>query len=159
MRITHGNMMLRSLEKEHLELVRNWRNDQLVNEHLLNREYISQEAQQQWFQKARTDNCLYFIIEESKQPVGLLYASKISIEKRSFWGNVMMGNQLLKDSWASVKAVLLLCDFMLVHCNFKLIYSVVNKNNRPALAMNRRLGFIPYREADGLSYECCEFEN
>jgi UDP-4-amino-4,6-dideoxy-N-acetyl-beta-L-altrosamine N-acetyltransferase len=159
MRISHGNMVLRSLEKEDLELVRNWRNDQLVNEHLLNREHISKEAQLEWFRATETDNCLYLIIEEKSQPVGLIYASQIKIKQRSFCGNIMMGHQIQKDSWASVKAVLLLCDLMLVRCDFELIYSVVNKNNKPALAMNRRLGFIPYKETDGLSYESCEFKN
>ena len=159
MRITHGNTVLRSLAKEDLELVRSWRNNELVNKHLLNMDHISKEAQQQWFRKTATDNCLYFIIKENNQPVGLIYASQISIEQRSFWGNVMMGNPESKDSWASVKAVLLLCDLMLFRCKFKTVYSVVNKDNGPALAMNRRLGFIPYKETDGLSYESCEFNN
>ena len=159
MTITHGTMILRSIEKEDLELVRNWRNDQQVNEHLLNREHISKESQLEWFRTTETNNCLYLIIEENNQSVGLIYASQINVKNRSFCGNIIMGHQLEQDSWASVKAILLLCDLMLDRCNFKLIYSVVNKNNKPALAMNRRLGFIPYKETDSLSYESCEFKN
>lgn len=159
MRIAHGNTVLRSLEEEDLELIRNWRNDQLVNEHLLNREHISKEAQLEWFRNTETDSCLYLIIEEKNQPVGLIYASQINIKQHSFYGNIMMGHQIQKDSWASIKAVLLLCDLMLARCGFQLIYSVVNKYNKPALAMNRRLGFIPYKETDSLSFESCEFKN
>jgi len=159
MRITHGNTVLRSLAEEDLEVVRNWRNNELVNKHLLNREHISQEAQLEWFRTTETDNCLYLIIEENNQSVGLIYASQINVKNRSFCGNIMMGHQLERDSWASVKAILLLCDLMIARCNFKLVYSVVNKNNKPALAMNRRLGFIPYKETDSLSYESCKLEN
>ena len=159
MRITHGNTVLRSLGEEDLELVRNWRNDQLVNQHLLNREHISQEEQLEWFKTLDSQGSLYFIIEENNQPVGLIYANQISLEKRSFWGNVLMGNRESKDSWTSVKAVLLLFNLMLVQCSFKAVYSVVSKKNRPALAMNRRMGFIPYQETDTLSYESCEFND
>ena len=158
MRITHGNTVLRSLEEEDLELIRNWRNDQLVNEHLLNREYISQEEQLEWFKTLDSEGSLYLLIEEDNQPLGLIYANQINLEKHSFWGNVMMGNQESKDSWTSVKAVLLLCDFMFIQCNFKAIYSVVNKTNGPALAMNRRMGFVSYEETDSLYYECCEIK-
>ncbi len=159
MRITQGKTVLRSLDKEDLELVRNWRNNESVNQHLLHREYISKEAQLKWFAKTETDNALYLIIEENAQPLGLIYATEIDIQKNSFYGNIMMGYPLQKDAWTSVKAVLLLCDLMLLRCNFKIIYSVVHKNNSPALAMNRRLGFIPFKEDEDVSYQRCEIEH
>jgi|GEM_PF-1561299 len=157
MRITHGNTVLRSLEEEDLELVRNWRNDQLVNEHLLNREYISQEAQLEWFGSLVSEESLYLVAEEKGVPFGLIYATDINQEEGSYWGNIIVGESEFRNSHLPVKTVLMLMWYFFHELNFESCHSKVASANTSAVQLNMALGFELVSEADGIRIEqCCK---
>ena len=155
MRITHGNTVLRSLTEDDLEMVRSWRNDPKINAHLVRREYITEEQQVQWFNELNAQTTLYFVIEEKGIAVGLIYANNIDFTGRSFSGNILMGSASSKGSAIPVKSVVMFFEFMVNQCGFRKVFSVVHQNNRSALTLNRKLGFVTDRKNGNLLEESC----
>ncbi|MCF8463375.1 MAG: GNAT family N-acetyltransferase [Flavobacteriales bacterium] len=156
MKISHGNTVLRSLENKDLERVRSWRNNESVNQHLLNREYISIEAQAKWFENIDAETSLYCIAEESGVPFGLIYATEINKGKRTFWGNVLVGEPAFRSSALPVKAVVMLMWYFLENLGFETCFSKVATSNSSALQLNQRLGFLTFKKEGGLSIQRCE---
>lgn len=155
MKISHGNMVLRSLQKKDLELVRTWRNNEMVNQHLLNREYISKSDQVKWFENLDAEISLYCIAEESGVPFGLIYATEINKNEQTFWGNALVGELEFRNSVLPVKAVVMLMWYFLETLGFETCFSKVATSNTSALQLNQRLGFLPFKKEGEVSIQRC----
>jgi RimJ/RimL family protein N-acetyltransferase len=153
--ITHGNTVLRSLAQGDLEMIRRWRNDPSVNKHLLNREFISKEAQLKWFRNINPNRTLYLVAEEKGIPFGLIYATDIDREERSYWGNILIGESEYRDSYLPVKAVVMLMWCFFHELSFEVCYSKVASENAPAVKLNMAMGFRHVSETDAIRTERC----
>lgn len=65
MEIHFLNYSLIKIQKHHLELLRNWRNNE-VREFMIYQEYISETMQQEWFDSINNQNNFYFLISKKK---------------------------------------------------------------------------------------------
>jgi UDP-4-amino-4,6-dideoxy-N-acetyl-beta-L-altrosamine N-acetyltransferase len=155
MKIFHGNLVLRSLIEDDLDLLRGWRNDPQVNEHLLNRGHISSEAQLDWFIRIDPEESLYLIAEKEDVPFGLIYATGINWAERSFWGNIIVGNPEFRNSHVPVKMVLMFMWYFFHELGFDVCNSKVMTANTHATLLNKAMGFELVSEGDGIRTERC----
>ncbi|MES2619861.1 MAG: GNAT family N-acetyltransferase [Bacteroidota bacterium] len=142
MRITHGNLLLRTVGLEDLEQLRIWRNSEDVNHYLINRPKITAKAQQEWFDNLDPASSIYFLIIVDGKKAGLAYANNIDEAQRNFEGNIFIGDVTFSDSFVPVKSALLLTIFFFDKLRFISTYSTVHQDNFKALDLDRKLGFI-----------------
>lgn len=95
--VTYNNMMLLPLNKEHIENLRNWRNDKTKTRFLRKIDYITKEKQLLWFQKYREDETqIAFTIYENeklKRIVGSVSLYNINLNKgTSEVGRIQIGD-------------------------------------------------------------------
>ena len=76
------------VDKNLIELVRNWRNSKKVNQYMYTNHYISKEEHQKWMEKLRAkDTAIAWIIKYNGKPVGIAQLSNIDYEKKiTEWG-------------------------------------------------------------------------
>ena len=79
--LTKGNISFRRLTIDDIELVRNWRNSQQINQYMAFRDYITPEMQVAWFHSINNMNNLYFIIEYKNEKVGVFNGKDINWEQ------------------------------------------------------------------------------
>src|SRR5579862_2499009 len=98
MKITRYGITLERLDHEHLEMVRNWRNDPKISQFMFYKGEISPQMQQEWFQSINTEQNFFFIIHYNNESVGLINISSIDWDNRTaytglfiydekFWGS------------------------------------------------------------------------
>lgn len=95
--VTYNNMMLLPLNSEHIENLRNWRNDETQTEFLRKIDYITKEKQLQWFHKYKEDETqIVFAIYENeklKRMVGSVSLYNINLTKgTSEIGRIQIGD-------------------------------------------------------------------
>ena len=60
MELLHDNMRLVRLRHCDIELVRHWRNDPKISQHMAYREHITREMQERWFETVNNNRNFYF---------------------------------------------------------------------------------------------------
>ena len=61
------------LQKEHLKLVRNWRNSKEVSQYMYTEEVITEEAQIQWYNLvSKSDKYKYWLISYNNKLLGVV---------------------------------------------------------------------------------------
>ena len=71
---------LKELQRDEIEMVRQWRNDPKIAELMLDQTHITEEMQKQWFERMSQSDCQYYFLAWFKdQPIGV--ASLINIDR------------------------------------------------------------------------------
>ena len=83
MKIRKYGITLIRLKEEHLELVRKWRNNPEIQQHMEYQEYITPEMQKNWFSSINNIYNSYYIIEYEKKYIGLINEKNIDYENKT----------------------------------------------------------------------------
>lgn len=152
MLIRNYGLVLRSLLKEDLELVRKWRNSDHVRNSMFYQGYITAEGQKRWFEKLE-DDC-YLIIEIDATPLGLINVKNINWEKREGESGIFFGDESYLSSYIPILAIHALIELYFNDFGFSRLYARIRKENKRAIDINMELGYqIIEEEKDGLSLE------
>lgn len=136
------DVRLLRLQKDDLELVRQWRNAAHVANSMIYREYISSEMQLKWFETINNPWNYYFIIEFEGKKIGVINAKDYSVEKGFGEGGIFIGEQKYEHSFAAAFASLCLLNFI-----FHMMGTIANsririlKDNHRAIQYNKLLGY------------------
>jgi len=136
----YGLRFLR-LQREHLELVRYWRNHPSITQFMENNEPITYEAQLQWFQKVNTPANLFFIAEYENQTIGLISGKGFNEKKTVGEGGIFIWEQRLLNTLVPVKLSMALIELSFIYCNFEYAYAHILKTNKRAIQFNKMLGY------------------
>ena len=139
--IRHDQLSLQTITISDVELLRKWRNDKKVNKYLLNNDFITSENQLKWFQSLDPSTSIYFLIKENTIPIGLVYANNINKVGLSFEGSIFIGEIAYYNSFAPIKAAILLSFFFFEYLHFNSAYSIVHEQNKSALELDARFGY------------------
>ncbi|MBM3404916.1 MAG: GNAT family N-acetyltransferase [Bacteroidetes bacterium] len=90
MKYTKYGITFRLMDKEDIEMVRNWRNDPVVVRNYEFREFITPEMQEKWFASVNNIQNLYCIIEYQNEPVGVINLKDIDWDKKTFEGGIFI---------------------------------------------------------------------
>lgn len=140
--IEHYGVRLKRLTKSDIELVRIWRNDRKIQQHMFFSETISAAMQEQWFKTINTAFNHFFIIEYNQQFVGLINASHIDYAEKVAEAGLFIFEDKYWGTDVPVRASLAMLDFFFHHQLVDTFSAKTKKENRAAILYNTQLGFL-----------------
>lgn len=132
---------LERLTENDIELVRKWRNSELIQQYMEYREEITPEMQKEWFRSINNNNNFYFIIIYKGQKIGLINSSKIDWEAISSEGGIFLWDEKYYETFVPVWASLLLLETNFLVFNATRSYIKTLKDNERAKKLNLHLGY------------------
>ncbi|MCX7884034.1 MAG: GNAT family N-acetyltransferase [Caloramator sp.] len=138
------NLKLLPITKEHLELIRNWRNNDEIRKCFINQQIITKEQQIIWYEKyLQKDNDIMFIIEYNEKPIGTVALYNIDYTiKRAEFGRIIIGDIHVRGLGIGRRVTNSLCQFGFNVLNLNSIYLSVFKDNIYAINIYKSVGFI-----------------
>jgi RimJ/RimL family protein N-acetyltransferase len=123
------------MQKDDIEMIRQWRNSPDIKRYALNQEHITKKQQKAWFERINKDE--YFIILQ-KQPIGLIWFNiKDNLVETGFY--IYDLNQ--QNSLLPYKIVTMFHDYIFNVKQFKSVTCKIQKNNKRAIRFNESLGY------------------
>jgi len=139
--ISRFGVRLIRLGKEHIELVRYWRNSDRIRNVMEYRAIISPEMQLQWFLSLHAANDFYFIIEHEAKLIGMIHISKTDWEDKNAQSGLFIWDENFIGSPVPVVASLNLLHLVFDIFQLEQIEAKVKNDNFAALSYNKLLGF------------------
>ncbi|MGB1247770.1 MAG: GNAT family N-acetyltransferase [Chitinophagales bacterium] len=140
MRLTFGGIVLKRLDIADLELLRNWRNDAHIADHMFFQEYITPQMQKKWF-ISLAENDYYFIIQHKHISIGLIHLSHHNEDEKSAEAGLFIHKKEYWGTHLPVLSSLALLQFAFETEKLEKIYAKVKKENNAAMQYNHALGF------------------
>ncbi len=134
------------LEREHIEMLRLWRNAPEIVRNMEYQETITKEMQTKWFLRINNINNFYFLIRKEGAWAGMIHLSDIDYEAKKANAGIFISDPAFIHSTIPVCASLGLLELAFEELKLENIYIKINRNNDRALKYNKYLGFI-YMEA------------
>lgn len=138
-----GNMSLKPIDREDIEYMRNWRNNENINKTFFNSEYISSEAQRKWYEKYRYNaSDRMFIINYKNNPVGTVALYNIDYKNNTAeFGRLLIGDIKNRCKNIGLIATRTLCEYGFNKLGLNKIILEVFKDNISAINLYRKVGF------------------
>jgi len=132
---------IREVEREDLELIRQYRNTESIKKRMIYKDQISRAQHLEWFKGIQSINHFYFLIYKDDSAIGLINGKNINYEKGSSEGGIFVWNED-RNYEVSITASIILNDFNFFVNNFKINYAQVLKSNKKAIAYNEFMGYV-----------------
>ena len=157
--IIKGNKVsLKLIEKEDIELIRNWRNSKDVNQFFQFRGYISKAQQKKWFKKVSTSGRDYFfLIIVDGEPIGLTEIKNIDWDRREGETGIFIAKDEYKNALVSFEASYLIGRHFFETLNLLKAKIEILESNQRALRYNKALGFKEFgKREETIDGEICK---
>lgn len=141
MTISKYGVNLVKLTADKIELVRTWRNDPKIVQHMFFNQYITPEMQQKWFASIDNENNFYFLIEYHQKLVGMIHASEIDDVQKTAYAGLFIYEESYWGTDVPVRASLAMLDFFFSENRIETFYAKTKKENKAAIQYNQLLGF------------------
>lgn len=141
----YQNVRIRPLDKADLEFLRNWRNNVENSKYLTSIPYITSEMQEKWYIRNLddADEITFAIdeIDELRRVVGSLSLYNFETKKAEF-GKILVGDNEAHGKNVGVNSIKAVLDIAFNELNLKEVYLHVYKNNKSAVNVYRKVGFV-----------------
>ncbi len=153
--IIKEGIRLRLLEAFDLPMTLKWRNQDHIRKWFIHSEVISPEKHREWFETyLQRDNDYLFIIEETlrlNKPVGQISLYNIDRDRKcAEYGRLMIGEADARGRGLAKKASRLLLQYAFKVLGMERVELEVFRDNGPAIAIYRDLGFLEISDLEGL---------
>lgn len=129
------------LKHQHIEFLRQKRNDPSISQFMEYRDNITPEMQEKWFQSIDNPFNNYFLIRTDGQFVGMIFGAEINWETRITGnGGMMIWDEQYQQSTTPLSAAFLLTE-LTFRLGFERVYVKVLRNNARAIRFNISLGY------------------
>lgn len=145
MTISGFGIELVRLASGHIEMLRQWRNDERISRHMDFRDHISAEAQQRWFAALDPECDFFFLICADGGFHGLIHFSSIDWETGVGQSGLFISSDGYQGTHLPVCASALLLEYFFTRTSLRAIEAKVMNGNAVALAYNLSLGFTETR--------------
>tara|TARA_B110000037_G_C17113306_1_gene502715 strand:- start:2258 stop:2764 length:507 start_codon:yes stop_codon:yes gene_type:complete len=149
MKISFKEIVLKRLCVEDIELLRQWRNSDLVSDYMFFQEEINLAMQTKWFESLHSENDFYFIIEYKQTPIGLINIKNIDWQKKQGEAGLFVALEKYRNTPLAIYASLALLTDCFEEKQLEWIFAKVKNNNLHTIAYNQSLGF---RKLEGEKY-------
>jgi RimJ/RimL family protein N-acetyltransferase len=139
--ISRYGVKLIRLRREHLELIRYWRNSSKIRSVMEYQEFITQKMQSQWFNSLNLLNDFYFVIEYEGNLVGLIHASNVDWQQRTAQSGLFIWEDAYHGSPVPIMASVNLLDTFFDFFCLEELKAKVKHDNFIALTYNKFIGF------------------
>lgn len=137
-----SDIKLIKLEKEDLELVRNWRNSEDVSKYMYNESYITEEEHQNWFEKIKdSSNSIYWIIEYNNKKLGLASITGIDNTLQSCYWAFYLGDTSVRGGGIGAKIEYNVIEYVFSILNLNKLRCEVFTSNDRVIKMHEKYGF------------------
>lgn len=144
-----GGLLLLPLTKNDIEQVRVWRNSERILDTTVSKSKISKEQQIQWF-KNLSDKDHYFKILFNDSFIGVA-SLKYDNDINDYDPGIFIGNDDYEGMGLGFSASLLLIIFAFDCLSLGSITARILNSNKPAIRMNKSLGYTLFKEGDEYS--------
>jgi UDP-4-amino-4,6-dideoxy-N-acetyl-beta-L-altrosamine N-acetyltransferase len=137
------NVSLKSVDEQDIELIRQWRNSDLINNVSFSNQHISAEMQKAWFEKISKDsNAMHWIIIADNNPVGYASVKNIDIKNsRCEFASLYIGEPAMLGSGIGAIAEYFLIEYVYNNLNVKKIFCEVLETNPKVIRLHKKFGF------------------
>jgi len=130
------------VNKNLVELVRNWRNSKQVSQYMYTNHHITKEEHQQWMENLRTSNTARtWIIKFDGKPVGIASLSNIDWKNKiTEWG-FYISDESTRGRGIGSATLYKLMSYVFDKMNFNKMGTIVLENNHVAMNLYEKFGF------------------
>jgi RimJ/RimL family protein N-acetyltransferase len=154
MKVVKYGICLERVEEEHIEMIRNWRNDGKIAKHMFYSGQITAEMQREWFNSINNQSNYFFLIKHEDQPVGLINISALDRELHTAFSGLYIYDDKLLGSDIPVRASLAMLDLFFDRFDVEKVFAKVRGNNKVAHKYNIALGFKRTKKIEyGMGFE------
>lgn len=139
---------LRSIESDDIQLLRYWRNLDHVRCRMFMTNYIERDGQQKWFESLNYNLVRYFIFSLESKDIGCVNLTKINLSEKTFEGGVFCGDANYLNHWVNIWACVKIYNYAFFELNLETSYAAILKDNKPALSLNKSLGYKFVEDVD-----------
>ena len=152
--ISRYGINLVRVQKEHIEMIRVWRNDPKIRDHMFFKSEITSEMQKKWFNSVNNDENFYFMVCPAEQPIGLISISSIDYEHNKAFAGLFIYDDNYLGTDVPVRSSLCLLDIFFTYTPIATLYAKVRDSNIVADQYNTSLGFERIKKIElGQGYE------
>lgn len=152
--LTNYGVTLRRLTHDKIEMLRQWRNDPKIQQHMFYRQEITPEMQERWFANLDQQTNFYFIIEYEEKEIGLINVKNVDYEKKNGESGVFIYDDKYLNTDVAYRAHLVMFDYMYEVLKLDYTYSQMRCDNSRALRFAQFLGGEIVEEKESTVY--CE---
>jgi RimJ/RimL family protein N-acetyltransferase len=154
MTISRYGIDLVRVQKEHIEMIRVWRNDPKIRDYMFFKSEITSEMQAKWFNSVNNDQNFYFMVCPADTPIGLISISSIDYEHRKAFAGLFIYDDNFLGTDIPVRSSLCLLDTFFTYTTIDTLYAKVLNSNMVADQYNTSLGFERIKKIElGQGYE------
>jgi UDP-4-amino-4,6-dideoxy-N-acetyl-beta-L-altrosamine N-acetyltransferase len=129
------------LGRQHLELLRGWRNDPEIQQFMVYREHITAEMQERWFASIDDLHNFYSVIFHRGVPVGYSHTKNVDYRGRSGEGGMVICSPAHRHGLVPFRAALAGTDWVFDRLGLRQLTGRVLRSNHRALRYDRALGY------------------
>lgn len=160
MKILHQEVIgerirIRPICYEDIEMIREWRNKDMIRKFFIYNKKISKIQQIKWWEKYKSiENDIMFVIEiiEGRIPVGAFALYNIKLDEEAEFGRLMIGEECARGKGYAFEALNLAIKLCFGFLDLKKINLEVFKINERALDIYLKSGFMVNNEVGDFIY-------
>lgn len=145
--IKSKNILLEKVKKEHIEMIRIWRNSYLVKQWMEYQDEITIDQQEKWFSKLDS-NQHFYVIKFNNELIGLVNIKNVN--NHTGEGGIFIGSEKHLNGMQGIEALIAMYDFGFNELKLKKITARILFNNKRAIRLNSSLGFIKKNNQEGI---------
>lgn len=142
---TNGNVLIRQLDVDDIEKIRNWRNNPNNTKYLRQIPYITQDMQRAWYEKYLDDKdeMIFAIVENNElhRVVGSMALYNFD-EKKVEFGKILIGDEKAHGKQVGFHALLAIVQVAFNELGIEQIYLHVYDGNIAAKKVYEKVGFV-----------------
>lgn len=143
----YGIKLQRLTEKD-IELVRYWRNSDIVRNNMEFREYITPEMQIKWFHSINNIHNNFFLIFDKEKAIGVISGAQINWEEGiTYNGGIFVWDASYHETTFPAKASVLLTDISFLLGMSKTFIKVIKDNHR-SINFNKLMGYVLLKDQE-----------
>ncbi len=134
---------MKLVDEQDIELIRQWRNSDLINNVSFSTQHITTEMQKAWFEKLSEGNSsVHWIIIANQDPVGYAAIKNIDLtNSRCEFASLYLGEPDVLGSGIGAIAEYLVIDYIYKNFDLRKVYCEVLETNPKVIQLHKRFGF------------------
>jgi UDP-4-amino-4,6-dideoxy-N-acetyl-beta-L-altrosamine N-acetyltransferase len=150
MQLQQYDLTFSRLTVNDIELVRNWRNSELINQWMIYRDTITAGQQLEWFNKLDNDTNYYFVVMHKHTSIGLMNIKDIDLQKKSGEPGGFVVEQQYLGTIIPALCLLMLFDFAFFTLGLDELRGKVLQANTSSMKCNLELGGVVSTTENGV---------
>jgi UDP-4-amino-4,6-dideoxy-N-acetyl-beta-L-altrosamine N-acetyltransferase len=130
------------LAKDHIEIIREWRNSESISKFMYTDDVISSEQQIKWFEKISNDSSQkYWIVYNNSEPVGQVSLYLIKPRFKTCYWAYYIGNENAAGTGIGAKIEFKLLNYVFDEMKFNKLCCEVFVFNESVIRLHEKFGF------------------